>query len=116
MCDLRASLRVFVASLLILSALPAVAEDDSLARQLFESRCAFCHGVEGKGDGTAGKALNPPPTDFTSAAFWKTATPDGLREAIRNGRPGTAMVPFRNTLKPNEIDALLEYVRTFAPK
>jgi high-affinity iron transporter len=83
---------------------------------LYESRCAFCHGIEGKGDGIAGKALSPPPTDLTIPDFWKTTTTDQLREAIMNGKPGTAMVPFRNTLKPDQVEALVEYLRTFAPK
>lgn len=100
----------------LLTASAARAADDSIARELFESRCAFCHGPEGKGDGVAGKALNPPPVDFTSPGFWKTMTPEKLRDAIRNGKPGTAMVPFRKTLKPEEIDALVKYVQTFAPQ
>lgn len=98
------------------TAAPARAADDSLGSQLFESRCAFCHGAEGKGDGVAGKALDPPPVDFTSADFWKTMTPEKLRDAIMNGKPGTAMVPFRKTLKPEEIDALVQYVQNFAPQ
>jgi high-affinity iron transporter len=93
----------------------ARAAGDSVASQLFESNCAFCHGAEGKGDGVAGKALDPPPADFTSSDFWRTMTPDKLRDAILNGKPGTAMVPFRNTLKAEEIDALVKYLHTFAP-
>lgn len=92
------------------------AEAPSIAQQVYEARCAFCHGVGGKGDGTAGDALNPRPTDFTTADYWKTATTEKLRDAIANGKPGTAMVPFGKTLKPEEIDALLEYLRTFAPR
>jgi mono/diheme cytochrome c family protein len=94
----------------------SVAEEPSLVRQVYEARCAFCHGVEGKGDGVAGQALSPPPTNFAAADFWKTATEENLRDAITNGRPGTAMVPFGKTLKPEEIDALVEYLRTFAPQ
>jgi high-affinity iron transporter len=94
----------------------AVAKDDSTASQLYLSRCAFCHGAEGKGDGIAGDALNPKPTDFTSAEFWEATTAEKLNDAIMDGKPGTAMVPFRKTLTAEQIAALVEYLRTFAPK
>ena len=96
---------------------PAVgAEGPSVAQQLYESHCAFCHGPEGKGDGVAGDALTPRPTNFTSADFWKTATPDKLRDVVMNGKAGTAMVPFRKTLTEEQIGQLVEYVQGFAPK
>jgi mono/diheme cytochrome c family protein len=102
--------------MLILHASVAAGEESSIARQVYEARCAFCHGVEGKGDGVAGQALNPPPTNFTLADFWKTTTSETLRDAIANGKPGTAMVPFGKTLKPDQVDALVEYLRSFAPQ
>ncbi len=34
-------------------------------RELYVRYCAACHGVSGKGDGSAAKALRPPPTDLT---------------------------------------------------
>jgi high-affinity iron transporter len=86
------------------------------AKQLYEMRCAFCHGPQGRGDGPAGLALKPAPTNFASAEYWKQASAERVRAAILDGKPGTAMVPFRTTLQPAEIDALVAYVRQFAPK
>jgi mono/diheme cytochrome c family protein len=106
----------FLALVLAFYSLPGAAADDDVGRQLYESRCAFCHGVDGQGDGVAGKALHPPPTDLSSPDFWQAATTEKVRDAILNGKPGTAMVPFRATLKPDQVDAVVEYVRTFAPK
>src|SRR5512135_810934 len=34
--------------------------------KLFQTNCTQCHGVKGYGDGPAGKALNPPPSDLAS--------------------------------------------------
>lgn len=107
---------VLLSVVVALHAITAAGGDNSVARELYESRCAFCHGVEGKGDGVAGKALHPPPTDLSNPDYWKTATTEQVRDAIQNGKPGTAMVPFRNTLKPDQIEAVVEFVRTFAPK
>jgi mono/diheme cytochrome c family protein len=84
--------------------------------ELYATRCAFCHGVKGAGDGVAGDALQPRPTDFTKAEFWKGATTEQIRGAIVNGKPGTAMVPFGTTLKPEEIDALVALLEGFAPR
>jgi len=38
------------------------------AKQMFNSYCAPCHGVSGKGDGPAAAALNPKPADLTQFA------------------------------------------------
>ncbi len=32
--------------------------------KLYDANCAQCHGLKGYGDGPAGKALNPPPSDL----------------------------------------------------
>jgi mono/diheme cytochrome c family protein len=33
--------------------------------EIYEGRCAVCHGVDGKGHGPAAEALKTPPTDLT---------------------------------------------------
>ena len=87
--------------------------DSAAGKQLYNSRCAFCHGVEGKGDGPAGAALKPPPTNFASADFWKSADPKQIKSFIEDGKPGTAMVAFKASLSGEQIDDLLTYLHTF---
>src|SRR5262249_33503707 len=89
---LRAHLRQFAGTLLLL-AIPlavcttrATAADAEKGKGLYASRCAFCHGASGAGDGPAGKALKPPPTNFTLAAYWNSTTPQTVKEAIQNGK------------------------------
>jgi len=86
------------------------------AKKIFDSRCSLCHGVDGTGSGPAGASLKPPPTNFTTADYWKSATPEHVKSVIISGKPGTAMVPFGAVLKPDEIEALAKYVRGFGPK
>lgn len=102
-----------LAVLLLASAAPAAAADAAKGKDVYESRCSFCHGVEGKGDGPAGAALQPKPTNFTQPTYWKTATPEMARMIVTNGKPGTAMVPFGQALKPNEIEDVVAYLQTF---
>lgn len=55
------------------------------ARELFTSRCANCHGPQGRGDGPSGRALDPRPRDFHDAA-WQARVDDAhLRRVIVEG-------------------------------
>ena len=86
--------RIIPAALLVIvsAAAPVHAADAEKGKALYAGRCAFCHGSVGKGDGPAAAALNPPPTDLTTAVFWKTAKPAIITDTIANGKAGTAMV------------------------
>jgi len=93
----------------------AQAADVENGKTLYASRCAFCHGLSGAGDGPAGAALNPPPTNFRAAGYWKGASTQTMKEVIENGKPNTAMVPFKSALSTGEIEDLLAYLKTLAP-
>jgi mono/diheme cytochrome c family protein len=82
---------------------------------IYASQCAFCHGVSGKGDGPAAVALKPPPRDLSTAEYWKSVNPEMLAIIIANGKPGTAMLPFRDRLTAEEIAALVEHLKKFKP-
>jgi mono/diheme cytochrome c family protein len=46
------------------AAIPQDAPDMAAGRAVFLQRCASCHGVDGRGDGPAGKYLDPHPRNF----------------------------------------------------
>jgi len=78
-------------------------------RQIYNFRCYFCHGYSGNARTLATTYLAPPPRDFT------TATPEQLPEAsiaqaLRAGRPGTAMKSFAGILDESEIAAVARFV------
>ena len=79
------------------------------AKRLYLDHCAICHGVAGDGDGPRRGSLHATPPDFRRAAWRRSATPERLRDAIRNGRPGTDM-PAWKTLNESEISGLANYV------
>ncbi len=70
---------------------------------LFAQNCAACHGPTG-----AGTAIAPP---LNSAELRTRLDDDALRDTISNGRPGTAMSVWGNTLSPAQIDALVDLIR-----
>lgn len=48
--------------------LPAAAQDVDLGKSIYQSRCAVCHGVEGKGDGVVGVLFQQRPKDLALLA------------------------------------------------
>ena len=94
----------------------AVAE----GKAIFEGKgtCFTCHGLGGKGDGDAGKALDPSPRNFTNAKFHACKTDGEMLYIIRNGSPGTAMIPAVQTgiLTDDEAKKVQAYERTFSGK
>lgn len=84
--------------------------------QLYATHCAACHGDNGDGAGPAARFLYPKPRDFGEAKFRIVSTTtnipgdDDLKRVLKNGMPGSAMVPFGH-LDDAEITALIGHVR-----
>ncbi|MFQ5575200.1 MAG: c-type cytochrome, partial [Terriglobia bacterium] len=76
--------------------------------ELFGKQCAPCHGAEGKGDGPAAVALTPRPSDLTAQEV-RQLTDDELLESLTKGKG--AMPGFAAVLSPEELAAVLEFVR-----
>lgn len=84
-------------------------------QDLYQKKCAVCHGTEGKGDGPAAYLLYPKPRDFVSGKFKIRSTPtlptdEDLFRTITNGIPGTSMPPWA-ALSAQDRKALVSYVK-----
>lgn len=75
--------------------------------------CMNCHGKQGDGAGIMGAALTPPPRNFTCGATMKDISDGQLFWVIKNGSPGTGMMPFAN-LSDEEVWQLIHYLRSLA--
>lgn len=84
--------------------------------------CWTCHGQAGKGDGPAGKALNPAPRDFSVGAFKFDADKDGkpgtdadLKLVITKGAAafgGSPLMAPWGHLSGKEVDDVIAFVRS----
>jgi mono/diheme cytochrome c family protein len=105
---------VFLGTLLQSS---AHAEVDKKILRTWKAKCASCHGEDGKGATEQGKKMGV--RDMTAGDFWKGLTDAKMKDAITNGikqtKDGKAqeMEPYKDKLKPEDIDGLVAYVKTF---
>lgn len=82
-------------------------------KKLYDQNCAACHGSTGQGDGPAGRNLNPPPANIAAAARMLMVTDGYLYWTIADGGTplGSAMPPFKGTLKEDQIWKIIIYLR-----
>jgi cytochrome c553 len=76
----------------------------------FTSYCVACHGRTGEGNGPAAAVLNPTPTNLTDPEFQDARTDAQLETVLKDGK-GT-MPGFGNQLTPDQIGALVSYIRS----
>jgi cytochrome c6 len=81
------------------------------AAGLYKSKCAACHGADGKGETAMGKANKL--RDLGSADVQKQSD-DELTAIISNGKG--KMPAYGKSLKPEQIRDLVAYVRSLGKK
>ena len=96
------------AALVGLFLLPSRALSDEASAKLYKTKCASCHGADGKGETPAGKAMKA--RSFADPAVVATSD-DELAGIITNGK---SKMPKYPSLKPEQIKGLVEYCRSLA--
>jgi len=94
--------------------LAGTANNIAAGKKLYDQNCAACHGKTGTGDGEAGKGLNPRPANIAGFSKMPMATDGYLFWTIAEGGVpiGTAMPPFKNSLKDNDVWKIILYMRS----
>ncbi len=90
---------------------PRQHSDHELGERIYARTCSVCHGEQGNAASWAKNSLNPPPRDFTSAAGRRLSR-ERMLSAVTYGSPGTAMMPFTSQFSPEELEAVVDYVRS----
>ena len=91
---------------------PTMEVGAALGQTVYAQRCALCHGEGGKGDGPAGRALDPPPRDHTDKEYMDTLSDEELHEVIAEGKG--AMPPHKEILSEDELTSVIMFVRTLS--
>jgi cytochrome c6 len=81
------------------------------AGKIFKTNCVLCHAADGSGNSPTGKALKA--KDLKSEEVQKVSDTD-LAAVITSGKG--KMPAFGKKLKPEDITALVQYVRGLAKK
>ncbi len=90
-------------------------------QDLYNRYCATCHGYSGKADTPQARQLDPHPRDLSVADFKRVEKPGAmptdaeLGRIITNGIPGTGMPPWPQ-LQGTDLDAVIQYLKTFSPR
>jgi mono/diheme cytochrome c family protein len=82
----------------------------------YKKYCAFCHGVDAKGNGPlAPKDSNPP--DLTDATWTHGSTDGELFTVITTGAgPNSKMVGFKGKMPDQDLWNIINYLRSLRPK
>jgi cytochrome c6 len=105
---LRGGLAVVVLALLGLWSTSLVAQDSA---SLYKSKCAMCHGADGKGETAMAKRLGV--RSFASPEVQKESDAE-LIEITSKGK--NKMPPYGKSLKEPEIKGLVAYIRDLSKK
>ena len=86
----------------------------SLAKgaELYRRECSACHGINGRGDGPAGRVLQPAPANLADRSSLVDATPLAFYQRITIGVAGTAMPGYETRLSAEDRWALAAYAST----
>lgn len=111
--------------ILVISLAYAQNSSDTSAKgkEVYEESCAHCHGIEGRGDGSAADNLLPKPRDFTRGLYKIRSTESGqlptdqdLFDIITEGMPGSSMPGWDKQLNSNDRWEVVSYIKTFSDR
>lgn len=117
MLNRKTLLLTVVSGSIMLSGLSAMAGgkgDAKAGKKVFETNCASCHGLTGKGDGAVASALNPKPRNFVEAKFKYGSDDASLFKTISAGKG--VMPPWKGILSDKQINDVIAHVRTLKKK
>ena len=93
---------------------PPTAASITAGMAAFKKYCAFCHGVDAKGDGPlAPEGSNPP--DLTDETWTYGSTDGEIFSVMADGLDGSVMIPIRGRMPDLDLWHIINYLRTLGP-
>ena len=107
----KLTISIFCTALLV--SVPVSAQEKT-GEELFLKNCKACHGADGKGQTPMGKRLKI--KDYTKAEVQAEFTDEFIAKVIKEGivneKGKKVMLPFEKKMTPEEITAVVAYVRS----
>ena len=104
------------------SDMPAMpsAEEIEAGKRVYFTKCVWCHGVDGAGDGPSADRLWPRPRNFNQGTFKIRHTASGelplpqtdLFQTVTHGLPGSAMPSWEGILGDDQRRQVIAFVTT----
>ena len=91
----------------------AGAEETIDTEKLYLKHCKNCHGTDGKADTKMGRKHEI--DSFVDAAWQAKFSDEEIRKAIADGKEGTKMKAYSRKMSAEEIEAMVQKVRSFKP-
>ena len=99
---------------------PPPAEQIEAGKRVYFTKCVWCHGVDGAGDGPGAVRLWPRPRNFNAGTFKIRHTASGqlplidvdLLQTVTHGLPGSAMPSWEGILTEQQRKDVLAFVTT----
>ncbi len=96
------------------------AEMVEAGKRVYFTKCVWCHGVDGSGDGPAADRLWPRPRNFNQGTFKIRHTASGelplpnldLFQTVTHGLPGSAMPSWEGILSEEQKRQVISFVTT----
>ena len=90
---------------------PPTAASITAGMAAFEKYCAFCHGVDAKGNGRlAPEGSNPP--DLTDETWTYGSTDGEIFSVMADGLDGSVMIPIRGRMPDQDLWHIINYLHT----
>jgi len=88
------------------------------AHEMFTSRCATCHGPEGRGNGPGALTLNPKPRNYHDKEWQGKVTDEDIKKTVVYGGAAVGKSPIMPASpdldsKPEVVDGLVKIIRDF---
>lgn len=95
------------------------AEDIEAGKAVYFTKCVWCHGIDGAGDGPSAKRLPTKPRNFNQGTFkirhtasGELPTDEDLFLTVTNGLPGSVMPPWGEILSAKQRRQVVAFVKT----
>lgn len=91
--------------------------DLKAGKELYQQRCAPCHGSDGKANTPTAHALKPKPRDHTNGKYMNALSNPHLQKVIKQGGPAVGKAPImppQADLSDQQIQDLIAFVRSLA--